>query len=347
MAPANRTLTLVPGLLVGQAQDPARTTGVTVVLFPRTGRGGVEVRGGAPGTVHTDALGPLGCFGILSAVFLSGGSLYGIDAVRGIRRRVLERGEGMRLWGSHDRLAGVSGAVLFDLPRDRALEADYEELGYQATERANGRPLERGNQGAGTGALVGKFLGRDRAMKGGIGSSARTIPQGGHVGALVAANSVGNVVDPVSGRVIAGARRAGEGFGGLEDMFGSPRPRSKHGPPRGTTLAIVATDLALPRRDLLRVAQAAHDGIARSVVPAHSATDGDTVFVVSTSPERAEGGWPGKGPEPYPGALSDLVSGYAAQVVQEAVVDAVVSAEGAGGFPSARETGTLPRKDPP
>ncbi|MDE1819827.1 MAG: P1 family peptidase [Euryarchaeota archaeon] len=332
-----RSLTSVPGLLVGCAEDPGRTTGVTAVLFPRTARGAVEVRGGAPGTFHTDALGPSGCFGVLGALFLSGGSLYGLDAARGIRRRVLERGGGVRVFGSYDRLVGISGAILFDLPRARKLRADYEQLGYRAARAASRDPVPTGSRGAGTGATVGKFLGRDHAMKGGLGSSSRHLPGGGQVGALVAVNAVGNVVDPCSGKVVAGARKPGGGFAGPDDMFRSLRRHPRSSPPRGTSLAIIATDLPLSRRDLLRVAHAAHDGLARSIVPSHSSTDGDSVFVVSTTPESRSSFWPAPGGEPYPGAVADLVGAHASEVVVEAVLEGVRSARGTRELPSARE----------
>ena len=310
---------------------------MTAVLFPRSARGAVEIRGGAPGTYHTDGLGPTSCFGVLSALFLSGGSLFGMDAAQGIRRGVLEQGGGFPVFGSYDRLVGISGAVLFDLPRDRRLTEDYVELGYRAAKAAARRPVASGSEGAGTGAVVGKFLGRDRAMKGGVGTSARQLPGRGTLGALVAVNAVGNVVDPSTGRVLAGARLPGGGFADTDDMFRSLRRSPQASPPRGTTLAIVATDLALSRRDMLRVAQACHDGFARAVVPSHSATDGDTVFVVSTSPEKRGDPWPGQGGEPYPGALADLVGAHASQVVEEAIVDAVLSARSTPMHPSASD----------
>ena len=330
----NRTLTSVRGVMVGNAEDKARTTGVTAVVFPATARGAVEVRGGAPGTMHTDSLGPSTCFGVLGALFLSGGSLYGLDAAKGIRRGVLERGGGIQVFGSYDRLVGISGAILFDLPRKSRLRADYGTLGYRAAKFASRAPVPSGNCGVGTGATVGKFLGRDHAMKGGLGSAARPIPGGGRVAALVAVNAVGNVVDPSTGQVVAGARRSEGGFAGSDDMFQSLRRASHPSPPRGTSLAILATDLPLSRRDLFRVAQASHDGLARAVVPSHGSTDGDTVFVVSTSPESPRGPWRGKGGEPYPGAMADLVGPHASDAVVEATLDAVRSAKGWPGLPS-------------
>lgn len=340
----NATLSSVPGVLVGNAEDRERTTGVTAVVFPRTARGAVEVRGGAPGTMHTDSLGLPACFGVLSALFLTGGSLFGLDAAKGIRRRILEQGGGVRVFGSYDRIAGISGAVLFDLPRTHSLRADYEVLGYRAAKAAASVPVRRGNQGAGTGAIVGKFLGRERAMKGGLGSSARRLPGGGRVAALVAANAVGNIVDPATGVVVAGARHPKGGFAGSDDMFRSLRRSSRPSPPRGTSLVIVATDLPLSRRDLFRVAQSAHDGLARSVVPSHSSTDGDTVFAVSTSPEGAGGPWARRGGEPYPGATADLVGVHVSELVVAATLDAVRSAEGRPGLPSVGELPTSSRR---
>lgn len=333
------SLTAVRGLRVGQVSDPHGETGVSVIVFPKTARGAAEARGGAPGTMHTDALAPLGCFGILSAVFLTGGSLYGLDAARGIRRAVLAEGGGSNLWGAHDRIVGISGAVLFDLPRAHAVRADYEELGYDAARRASTKPVESGSVGAGTGATVGKMLGREQAMSGGVGSWATSLPGGFHLGALAAVNSVGNVVDPSTGRVVAGARLPKGGFASAGEAyrrFTAPRGGGDRAP-RGTTLAVVVTDLPLSRRDMSRVAQSAHDGIARAVVPAHSSTDGDTVFVVSTGQERGTPVWPGGEKEPYPGALADLVGAEASACVASAILDGVRSARGRPGLPAVND----------
>jgi L-aminopeptidase/D-esterase-like protein len=332
------TLTRVRGVRLGHASDLGQATGTTAILFPGTARGAAEARGGAPGTLHTDALGPLGCFGILDAVFLTGGSLLGLDAERGIRRRVLEKGGGARVWGARDRMVRTAGAVLFDLSQDRKRTVDYDELGWRAADTASAGPVEIGSVGAGTGATVGKLLGRGHAMSGGIGSCSASLPGGFHVGALAAVNSVGNIVDPATGKIMAGTRSA---QGGWVTSFPTGRRRggvrSPPVPSRGTTLVVIATDLPLSRRDLGRLAQAGHDGIARCVVPAHMATDGDTVFAVSTTPEPERPVWPGGGREPYPGALADLVSSAGAGCVSSSILLGIRAARSRPGLPCAAD----------
>lgn len=277
------SLTDVRGVRVGSAEDASGSTGVTVVTFDRPVQAAAEVRGGAPGTYHTDALGPLGRFGWLSALFLSGGSSYGLDASRGIRRALWERGEGSPIFGRAPKVIGISGAILFDLGRQDPGTVDYDALGYRATRTASRRPVIQGSVGAGAGAKVAKLLGPGRSSRGGLGSASLSIGGHGHLGVLVVANSVGFLQDPLSGSLIASPRASRGGALTWEGVWKECSRRPFVGSTeRGTTLAIVVTDLALPRLSLFRLAAYAHDGIARVVVPAHTSTDGDTVFVAST-----------------------------------------------------------------
>lgn len=303
------------GLRVGQATDAGGATGVTVVLFDEGAPVVVDVRGGASGTYDTASLSLDATFGRRWAVFLSGGSLFGLDAARGIRTRLLEEGRGSRAFGSHRPIVPVSGSVIFDLPRgDRPLP-DYAVLGYDAAAAATGRgQVAQGRVGAGAGATVAKYLGREAGVPGGLGSAARSLGSGHSVGIVVVVNAAGAVRDPEDGRWLAVAR----------GPRGRPVPptamgrRPLHG--RGTTVAIVATDLALERPALARVAGIVHAGLARAIVPYLTSVDGDCVFAAST------GRPPPRGRETRPGEFADQVGREAAEAAVEAVLSAVRSA---------------------
>ncbi|HZY71110.1 MAG TPA: P1 family peptidase [Thermoplasmata archaeon] len=310
------TLTAVPGVKVGHATDPERTSGVTAVCFADSSPCAIDVRGGASCTYDTASLDLDATFGRRWAVFFSGGSVFGLDAGRGVRNRLLEGGAGRGVFEGAVPIVQITGATLYDLPR-RAGEwpPDYLPLGYEAARSASDASVESGPIGAGTGATVGKYLGRGRASPGGIGSAATRHSRDGYVGVLVAVNSVGGVRDPDSGRWVAGARnRAGRVV--------PPPDRLRIRPPsltggRGTTLALVATDLPLDRRELKRVAVMAQSGIGRSIAPAHASVDGDVVFAVATGANRAAS------PEAHPGARADAVGHLAAALASEAIVRAV------------------------
>jgi L-aminopeptidase/D-esterase-like protein len=315
----------VRGVRAGHSTDEKNGTGVTVVAFPGGAYGAVEMRGGAPGTYHTDGLGPMGAIGRLEALFFSGGSLYGLDAAQGVRRGILESGGGINLWGSHSKLVGISGAVIFDLPHDHPLRADYEELGYQAARASTSRRLASGSLGAGRGATVGKLNGKKHSMKGGVGSSAVTLPGGEHVGALAVVNAVGSVVDPSTGNIAAGARsRKGNGFAPREELLERWIARKPLASDRGTVLVLVTTDLAATRWDLARMSRAANDAVARAVIPAHMASDGDIAFAVCTNSRPDP--WPHGEESPYPGARADLLGFLVEEIVVAALLDAVKTA---------------------
>jgi L-aminopeptidase/D-esterase-like protein len=305
------TLTRVRGLRVGQAETPEGTSGVSVVLFDAPAPTVVDVRGGASATYDTASLSLDATFGRRWAIFFAGGSLYGLDAARGIRTRILEAGGGGAVFRNPNPVVQISGAALFDLPRERGPIPDYLPLGYEAARVADRSAVRVGRVGAGAGATVGKYLGPRRLMRGGVGSAASEVPGSGGLGVLVAVNAVGAIRDPESGRWVAGARNAR----GRIVPPRAPRP----GPFRttGTTLALVATDLAVDRPTLARVAAIVHAGLASAIRPFQTATDGDVLFVVSTGARGR------RGPEARPGELADRLGIRAAELAVDAVVGAV------------------------
>jgi L-aminopeptidase/D-esterase-like protein len=311
---AASTLTRVPGVRVGQVETPDGRSGVSVVLFDAPAATVVDVRGGASATYDTGSLAVDATFGRRWAIFFTGGSLYGLDAARGIRTRILETGGGHSAFQNPNPVVPISGAALFDLPRERGGLPDYLPLGYEAARRASRAPVEVGRVGAGAGATVGKYLGRARAMAGGIGSSARRDRRFGTLGVLVAVNAVGAIRDPATGIWVAGAR------GAKGDVVPPSGERRQPDRTSGTTLALVVTDVAIDRPALARVAAITHAGISAAIHPFHSSTDGDVLFVSTTgatSPLR---------PESRPGELADRLGRRAAELAVEALLRAVRTA---------------------
>jgi L-aminopeptidase/D-esterase-like protein len=305
----------VPGLSVGHAQAPSSATGVTALLFEDGALTVVDVRGGASGTYDTASLGLESTFGRRWGLFFAGGSLFGLDAASGVRRWIHERGGGIRVFDNPNRIVPVSGAILFDLPRVPVELPDYAPLGYLAASRASAGPVATGPVGAGAGASVGKYLGRARAAPGGIGSAAEVVTDLGTVGAVVAVNAVGAVRNPWTGRWVAGPR---DELGEIVPP-GEADAARRAAASRGTTLVAVVTDARVDRAVLARIAVYAHDGLARAVDPAHSATDGDVVFVATT--ERAQ-----PPPEEFQGESADRLGMAAARQVVEAILSAVAPA---------------------
>ena len=314
MAAPLPTLTSVPGVRVGVSADPSNATGVTVVRFARPALAVVDVRGGAAATYDTASLSLESTFGRRWAIFLSGGSLFGLDAAAGVRSRLLEEGDGHRAFRHPQRLAPISGAALFDLPRPPRDLPDYRALGDQAAERASSSPVPSGRHGAGTGATVGKYRGRAAASPGGQGSAMLRLPGLGAVGVLSVVNSVGAIRDPARGRWVAGAR---DKRGRLVPP-GSAGGRTPlvEGVATATNLAIVVVDVPLTRPELQRVAILAQTGFARCVVPVNTATDGDVVFVASVAEGRR------RPAESRPGGHTDRVGTAAADLVVAATLRA-------------------------
>ncbi len=313
MPTANRTLTLVRGLRVGQIETPDGTSGVTAVLFDRPSPTVVDVRGGASATYDIASLALDATFGRRWAVFFTGGSLYGLDAARGIRTRILETGGGHRAFRNPNPVVPISGAALFDLPMQRGPIPDYLPLGYGAALRASREAVRTGRVGAGAGATVGKYRGRRRAMRGGIGSRAARVPGLGGVGVLVAVNAVGAVRDPRTGRWVAGARRRGGG------VAPPALPGSREDRTTGTTLVLAVVEMTLDRPQLARFGAVVHANVSSVIQPFHSSTDGDVLFAASTEelPARRE---------TRPGELADRLGLRAGELAAAAVVDAVRAA---------------------
>lgn len=276
-----------PGVSVGHAADPSAPSGVTAILFDRPTRLVGEVRGPASGTYDVASLEVTATFGLRDAVFFSGGSLFGLDAARGIRTRLLELGRGVPALASRVALPRISGAILFDLPRTAGALPEYLALGYGAAERAAPGLGASGPLGAGAGARVAKYAGIESSRSGGVGVDERKLPGGGRLGVLAVFNSGGALRDPLTGEWL----RTAQDREGRALLPGSRRrPSATRTPRTATTLVLVVTDRPYDRRDLARISALAHDAVARTVYPAGTAFEGDVVFAASTaSGARPEG----------------------------------------------------------
>ncbi len=322
----------VPGLEIGQYTLPNRLSGCSVVLARSGAVAAVDVRGAAPGTRETDLLDASNLVEKVHAIALCGGSAFGLDAASGVMRWLEERGIGFAT--PHGVVPIVPAAVLFDLglvrAGDDAQARPDAQAGHAACEAASSAPPASGNVGAGAGATVGKLFGAQRAMKGGIGhASVRTGPW--VVAAMVACNAVGDVTDPVSGRILAGARTA-DGLRLLDSQHAMLSGQALTPPVPGThtTIGVIATNAHLNKAQARRLAMSGHDGLARSIRPVHTPFDGDTLFAMAT------------GTEPHPADLL-LLSVMAAEATARATVDAVLSAVSvqtlSGRLPSAQDLG--------
>jgi L-aminopeptidase/D-esterase-like protein len=322
------TICDVPGLRVGHAQDVDALTGCTVVLCEAGAVGGVDQRGGAPGTRETDALRPMHLVQQIHAVVLSGGSAFGLDAASGVMRYLDERGVGFDVGVA--RVPVVPAAILFDLGIGRADVRPDAEMGYQACLNASSLPPAGGNVGAGAGATVGKILGMGQAMKSGIGTASLEIGNDVVVGALAAVNSFGDIIDPGTAQIVAGARSLQQGPppAGQQSLFADSLQVMKSlvsgsllgsSPRQNTVIGVVATNAALDKEQANKVAQMAQDGVARAVRPSHTMLDGDTIFALSTGGLAAD---------------TNIVGAFAAEVFAQAILHAVRAAQPAGGLPS-------------
>ena len=283
MNPAG-SITDVAGLRVGHFTDTRRPTGCTVVLTADGAVAGVDVRGAAPGTRETELLSPLNAVEQVHALVLAGGSAFGLDAASGVMRWLDERGFGLQVGPA--RVPIVPAAILFDLwVGDASIRPDAA-AGYAACEAASTEPVAEGNVGAGSGATIGKLFGLQRAMRGGIGSASVTVG-GITVGALVAVNAIGDVIDPSTGQTVAGARTADGSalLGTMRALLRGDLPVPLQAG-SATTLGVVATDAVLTKAQANKMAQMAHDGLARAINPVHTMTDGDTVFALATGASR-------------------------------------------------------------
>ncbi len=326
MGRRNETITGIEGVRVGHAEDYDSLTGCTVLIFEtrRWPVVAVEVRGGLPGTYGTAGLDPSATIRSAKAIFLSGGSLDGMDVASGIRRFLMEKTRLRPIFGVKVKPpVGVSGAIVFDLGRRMGHWPDAE-MGYEACEKASSSRVKEGNVGTGTGCTVGKLRGIKFSMKGGVGSSCITLPNGLQVGALVAVNAVGNIVDPSSGQIIAGTRSENGGFHEFTELMPILLSRGRE-VPIGTTVGVVVTNADLSHDEVQKMVQMSHDGLARSIRPSHTATDGDALFGVSTGelrtflPRRLEREWIG--------LRKDVVGHLAAEQVTASVIRAVRAAK--------------------
>ncbi len=311
---------MIPGLRVGHVTDATALTGCTVILSDAPAVGGVEIRGWAAGVHGLEFLDPRHLVPTLDGVVLAGGSAFGLEAIWGVMQYLEERGVGFRT--SQTVVPHVAGAILYDLGVGDARVRPDRAMGYRAAAAARPGPVEEGNVGAGTGATVGKIGGVARATKGGLGCAVGEL-DGVHLGAIMAVNAVGDVRDPETGRLIAGARDAADGRRLIDTAAalaaGVPAPAFG---PVNTTIGLVATTAALDKVEAGRVARLAMDGFTRALSPPHLATDGDTLFCLSV----------GTGDAPVEAlgrALADLVA--------RAIVRGVRAATGAAGLPAARD----------
>jgi L-aminopeptidase/D-esterase-like protein len=314
-------ITDVPGIEVGHWTDLEAATGCTVVLCRNGAVGGVDVRGGAPGTRETDLLRPECLVDRVHAVLLSGGSAFGLAAADGVMRYLEEQAIGFDVGVA--KVPIVPAAILFDLAIGRADVRPGPDAGYAACQAATSGAVAEGNVGAGSGATIGKMLGVSLAMKSGLGTASQVIGELA-VGALAAVNALGDVINPATGQILAGARSpTGEGFADSLALVKAGLAQASAG--QSTTLGVVATNAALNKAQARKVAQMAHDGLARTIRPVHTPFDGDAIFALSTDDLPVDVG---------------LVGAIAAETLAEAVVRAVQAAQSLHGIPAMHDLET-------
>jgi L-aminopeptidase/D-esterase-like protein len=321
----NNNITDVRGIKVGHAHNIRAITGCTVILCAGGAVGGVDQRGGAPGTRETDALHPMHLVNVVHAIVLAGGSAFGLDAASGVVKFLEEKRIGFDVGVA--RVPIVPSAILFDLGLGQSNVRPDAKMGYRACLNAKRGKISEGNVGAGTGATVGKILGIKHAMKSGIGSASISIRNGVIVGAIVAVNPFGDVIDPETNQIIAGARSSlsGRSRKPISPYFVdtmSILKRSRGFGPRSrsnTVIGVVATNAKFNKEQINKVAQMAQDGIARTIRPAHTMVDGDTLFALATGEKKAD---------------VNVVGAFAAEVVALAILNGVRAARSIAGLPA-------------
>jgi L-aminopeptidase/D-esterase-like protein len=311
-------ITRVQGFLVGHANDFKGITGCTVILCPPGTVGSADVRGSAAGTRQMDTLIGLHIVEEVQGVCIAGGSAFGLDAAGGVMEYLEERGRGFDV--GITRVPIVPTAVIYDLAVGDCRARPDKPMGYAACQAALDRPQGDGSVGAGVGATVGKIFGMQQATKGGLGTSCLEGPQGLQVGALAVVNAFGDVVDPVAGTILAGARQTRDSreFGDTVRQIRQGFVRRQFGE-LNTTIGVVATNARLNREQAQKIAQMGHNALARCIRPVHTLFDGDVVFVLA-----------------QPQVEADLhnVGALAEAALEEAIVRAVKSANGLGVLPS-------------
>jgi len=312
----HNAITDIKGIRVGHYTDLEAATGCTVVLCEEGAVAGVDVRGAAPGTRDTDLLDPVNAVEKIHAVILSGGSAFGLDAAGGVQHYLEERGIGFEMAGIHVPI--VPGAVVFDLDIGSARTRPGIKEGYQACLNATDGPVAEGCVGAGTGAMIGQLMGKERATKSGLGTASIKIHGDVIVAAIFSVNALGDVIDPSTGHVLAGIRpEDGQGFGNTVDLMRQGYTfLSKPG--GNTVIGIVATNALLTKPQANKIAQMAHDGLGRAINPAHTMLDGDTIFSLSLGDRKCD---------------ITTVGAMAAEVSQKAIISAVRHATGLDGVP--------------
>lgn len=324
---SRNAITDVRGIEVGHAQDEEALTGCTVILCRKGAVAGVDVRGSAPGTRETDLLDPVNLVQKVHAIVLAGGSAYGLDAAGGVMRYLEEQKIGFNTGAA--KVPIVPAAILYDLNVGRADVRPDSAMGYRAAASASSAAPAEGNAGAGMGASVGKMFGSNLAMKAGVGTVSLDIGGGVVLGALVAVNAWGDVIDPQTGEIIAGLRsgKVGPLRVGRQDYFADTLAMLKSPVGRGvmglasrtnTVIGVVATNADLTKAQATKVAQMAQDGVARTIRPAHTMLDGDVIFALSTGVKKAD---------------VSTVGAFAAAAMAEAITRAVKMAASAGGIP--------------
>jgi L-aminopeptidase/D-esterase-like protein len=313
---AMKGLTDIAGIRVGHVSDFQAITGCTAILCESGGVGGVDIRGSASGTEETPTLDPLHVDPVVHGILLAGGSAFGLEAASGVRRYLERRGAGVTTPAA--KVPIVPAAILYDLAIGSAHIRPTAAMGEAAANAASTDPVQEGSVGAGTGATVGKALGMRQAMKGGLGSFTVTLPGGILVASLVVVNAVGDVRDPATGRIVAGARKAPESreFANAEEVL-------KQRPPApfvraNTTLGVVATNARLSKVEATKFAQFGSLGMARAIYPVNTTNDGDTTFALSMGDLRAD---------------INALGIAAAEAVTAAILRAVKLAKGLGGVP--------------
>ncbi len=318
-----RSITDVPGIRVGHATDAIGLTGCTAVLCERDAVGGVALRGWANGVYGLDFLDPRHIVPTLQGVLLAGGSAFGLEAVWGVLRYLEARGIGFRAGPTV--VPHIAGAILFDLNVGDMRARPTREMGYAAAANATPAAPPEGNVGAGTGATVGKLYGVERAMRGGIGTAGVNAGPS-VVGALVAVNAVGDVRDPETGRLIAGARDARDGRRLIDTARVLRSGVSLAGfAPEHTTIGVVATDARLTKAEAARVSDLGLLGFAAALSPPHTEVDGDVLFTLSVGDVRAD---------------VTTIGLAAADAVARAITRAILAATSLPGIPAARDLAT-------
>lgn len=321
----------VPGFRIGHAEDQTALTGCTVILCDKDTRGGVDQRGGSPGTRETDLLRPMHMVEIVNAVLLTGGSAFGLDAAAGVMRYCEEQKQGYPVGPTVVPI--VPSAVLMDLGVGDYKVRPDAAMGYEACQAAETTTvLAQGNVGAGTGATVGKILGKNQSMKGGIGHAALDLGSGIWLGAIIAVNAMGDVVDPANGAIIAGARTITKGpirvgddayFADTLAMMRSTLGRSAlaMAGKQNTVIGAILTNAKLNKNESNKLAQCAQNGLALTIRPAHTMFDGDTIFALASNKKSYN--------------LHTLAA-HAPLVVAEAVLNAMRHATDIPGIPAMR-----------